>query len=80
MNPSHWNRVHQVAWIVSSAIGALVGLMLAFTHSPLFLVSQTLHTFVVWISLPKLYWQWPIFSFLVTAITFYAMQLLKNSN
>jgi predicted branched-subunit amino acid permease len=61
MNPWHWNRVHQVAWIVSSAIGALVGLMLAFTHSPLFFVSQTLHTFVVWISLPKLYWQMRVY-------------------
>jgi hypothetical protein len=80
MNPWHWNRVHQVAWIVSSAIGAVVGLMLAFTHSPLFSGSQTLHAFVVWLSFPELYWQWPVFSFLVTGITFYAMQRLKSSN
>jgi hypothetical protein len=79
MNPRHWYRVHQVAWIVSSAIGAIAGLMVAFTHSPLFSVSP-LHAFLVWLSFPELYWQWPIFSFLVTGITFYAMQLLKSSN
>jgi hypothetical protein len=80
MNPWRWDRVYQVAWIVSCAISAIVGLMLAFTHSPFFSASQTLHAFVLWLLLPELYWQWPIFSFLVTGIVFYAMRLLKSSS
>jgi hypothetical protein len=80
MNPSRWNREHQVAWIVSSAIGAVVGLMLGFTHSSLFSVSQTLHAFVVWLSSPELYWRWLVFGFLITGVTFYTIQLLKSSD
>jgi hypothetical protein len=79
MNPLHWKREHQIAWVVISAFGAVVGPLLGFIHSPLFM-QQTWRGFVVWLSFPESYWPWPLFCFLITALTFYAVQLLRSSN
>jgi hypothetical protein len=79
INPIHWTREHQFAWVVIIAIGAIAGALLGFIHSPLFM-SQTWRGFTVWLSFPDAYWPWPLLSFLITAVTFYAVQLVSNSD
>jgi hypothetical protein len=39
MNPLHWTRQHQLAWAVISVLGAVLGALLGFIHSPFFLCS-----------------------------------------
>ena len=80
MNPLHWTGEQQFAWIASSAIGAVIGLLIGFTHTPLFSRSQTLKAFVTWLSLPELYWQWPTFGFVLTGTIFYAVQYLRSED
>jgi hypothetical protein len=79
-NPIHWTRQHQLAWIIVSTFGAILGLLLGFSHSPGFSAPQVWGAFVDWLSFPKTYWRWPIFGFLGTGIIFYAAQLFRRSN
>ncbi|MFY9641338.1 MAG: hypothetical protein WCD20_16235 [Rhodomicrobium sp.] len=67
MNPLHWKREHQRAWAVMCVFGAVLGVLLAFIHSPLFSVTQPwqLLAFVEWLSLPQSYWPWALLGFLV---------------
>jgi len=81
MNPLHWKREHQHAWIVISVTGAIAGLLFGFIHSPSFTILQTWWPpFSAWLSFPRSYWPWPTFGFLITSVTFYAVQLLRHSN
>ena len=79
-NPMRWKREHLVAWAVVSIVGAGAGLLLGFIHSPYFSMSQTRHTFGMWLSLPDSYWRWPLICFLVTGFVFYAAQLFRSRN
>jgi len=80
MNPLHWKREHQHAWIVISVTGAIAGLLFGFIHSPFFAILQTWSAFGAWLSFPGSYWLWPTLGFLITGVTFYAVQLLRHSN
>lgn len=80
MNPVHWTGEHQLAWAVVCAGGAVLGVLLGFIHSPFFSLTQPWHVFVEWLSLPQSYWRWPLFSFLISGLIFYAAQLLRKSN
>lgn len=80
MNPLTWKREHQLAWAVISATGAVAGVLLGFIHSPYFSMSQPWQVFVAWLSFPDLYWPWALMGFLITGLTFYAVQLFRNSN
>jgi hypothetical protein len=80
VNPLHWTRQHQLAWLVISAIGAVLGLMFGFTYSPLLSMPLTWGAFAMWLSLPESYWQWPVYGFLITGLVFYAVQLFRSSN
>jgi hypothetical protein len=80
MNPLHWTREHKLAWIVISATGTVFGVLVGFTHSPLFPVLQSWQMIVEWLSFPGSYWQWPAFSFMITGLTFYVVQLFRSSN
>ena len=77
MNPLHWKREHQHAWIVISVTGAIAGLLFGSIHSPFFAILQTWPAFGAWLSLPGSYWLWPTLGFFITAVTFYAVQLLS---
>lgn len=80
MNPLRWTHEHQLAWAVVSVVGAVLGLLLGFIHSPSFSVTESWHVFVGWLSFPEAYWLWPLFGFLVSRLIFYAVQLLRKSN
>jgi len=80
MNPLHWTRQHQLAWFVISVIGAVLGLLLGFMHSPSFSTPQAGQGFVERLSFLESYWRWPLYSFLITGLTFYAVQMLRSSN
>jgi hypothetical protein len=80
MNPLHWQREHQTAWIVTSIVGALLGLLPAFIDLPPFSFSEPWQMFAAWLLLPKAYWLWPLLGFLITGLVFYAAQLLRISN
>ena len=80
MDPLHWKREHQRAWAVMCAFGAVLGVLLAFIHSPFFSVTQPwqLSVFVEWLLLPQSYWPWPLLGFLMSGLIFYAVQLFKQ--
>jgi len=80
MNPLHWQREHQVAWIVTSLVGAFLGLLLGFIDLPSFSLWEPWHVFAAWLSFPKSYWLWPSLGFLITGLVFYVAQLLRTSN
>lgn len=80
MNPLHWKREHQQAWLVISLSGTIAGLLFGFIHSPYFTILQTWQAFVAWLAFPESYWPWLVFGFLVTGAIFYAVQLLRHEN
>jgi len=80
MNPLHWTREHQLALVVMSAFGAILGLLLGFIHSLVFSSTQAGQGFAAWLLFPESHWPWPLFGFLITGLTFYAAQLLRSSN
>jgi hypothetical protein len=80
MNPLHWTRPHQLAWAVISLLGAVLGVMLGFIHSPFFSIMQPWQVFVEWLSRPQSYWLWPSFGFLIAGLVFYAAQLFRKAN
>jgi len=80
MNPLHWQREHQIAWIVTSIVGALFGLLLGFIDLPSFSLWEPWQAFTSWLSFPKSYWLWPSLGFLITGLVFYSAQLLRRSN
>jgi hypothetical protein len=79
-NPLRWTRPHRLAWAITSAVGAVAGLLFGFIHSPAFSGPQTWGAFVAWLSFPELYWRWPLFGFLGTGFAFYAAQLVRRTN
>jgi hypothetical protein len=80
MNPFYWEREHQITWFITSAVGAILGLLLGFINLPEFSLSEPWQIFVAWLSFPRSYWPWPFFGFLITALLFYTAQLLRRSN
>jgi len=51
-DPLHWTRRHQFVWFGISVLGAVLGLMLEFIHSPFFSLTPTSGTFIAWLSVP----------------------------
>jgi hypothetical protein len=80
MNPLHWTRQHQLAGAVMCAVGAVLGVLLSFIHSPFFTMTEPWQVFLQWLSAPQSYWTWPLFGFLISGLTFYAVQLFRKSN
>src|SRR5262245_34202408 len=68
MNPLHWRREYQVAWIAFCLIGGMAGLFFAWMESTgrKLAISDTLGLgaqvwFFAWLTDPSQYWQWPLF-------------------
>jgi hypothetical protein len=80
MNPLNWTHEHQLAGVVVSAFGGVLGVLLGFIHSPSFSTAQPWPVFVAWLSFPQSYWPWPLFAFFISGLIFYAVQLLRKSN
>jgi hypothetical protein len=80
MNPLHWTREHKIAWTIMCTVGAVLGVLLGFMHSPYFTMTQPWHVFVEWLSFPQSYWRWPVYSFLISGLAFYSAQLFRKSN
>jgi hypothetical protein len=88
MNPSHWTREHQAALVIICVIGGIVGLLLAWFHSPFFRISQAsvsgewanpTRVFFTWLPNVELYWPWPAFGAVIAGLAFYAFRLVKIS-
>ena len=79
-DPLHWTRRHQFVWLGISVLGAVLGLMLEFIHSPFFSLTPTRGTFIAWLSVPEPYWPRAVLGFLITGLIFYAAQLFRSSN
>jgi hypothetical protein len=79
VNPLHWTREHRIAGTVVCTVGAFLGALLGFIHSPYFSLMQPSH-FGEWVSLPQAYWRWPVLGFFISGLTFYSAQLLRKSN
>ncbi len=78
MNPLRWKLEYQLACAAVCATGGVLGVLLGFIHSPSFSTSQPWHVFVEWLWFPQSYWRWPLFAFLISGLTFYAVHLLKR--
>src|SRR5258708_30051238 len=68
MNPLHWKREYQIAWIAFCLIGGMAGLFIAWMDSTgrKLAISNTLGLgtqawFFAWLADPSQYWQWPLF-------------------
>jgi hypothetical protein len=83
MNPLHWRREYQVAWIVFCIVGGMAGLFFAWTESPVrTMANYTMGAnpslmFFLWLLYPSRYWQWPLFGIAAVGLTFYAVMLVK---
>jgi len=83
MNPLHWRREYQIAWIAFCLIGAMAGLFFAWTESPVrTLANYTMdgdpaRMFFLWLLHPSRYWQWPLFGAGFVGLTFYAAMLMR---
>jgi hypothetical protein len=82
MNPLHWNREYQVAWIAFCIVGGMAGLFFAWLESPVrVMVNYTMEgnpylMFLLWLSRPSRYWHWPFFGISFVGLTFYAAMLV----
>ena len=87
MNPIDWSTRRKVAGVMFVILGALAGIFFAWRGSPFRTLSshslsgewadQT-HVFLMWLTHPQLYWPWPAFDLLATAIGFYAVELIRK--
>jgi len=85
MNPLKWSRQHQIAGVLASLMGALVGLLFAWLESPFRRMSlQSLSgewadysgVFLLWVK-NGLYQPWPILGAIVSALMFYFWRLVS---
>jgi len=83
MNPLHWRREYQVAWIAFCIVGGMAGLFFAWTESPVHtLANYTMDgdpawMLFLWLLHPSRYWQWPLFGVVFVGLTFYAVMLVR---
>jgi predicted branched-subunit amino acid permease len=80
MNPFRWTLTHQIAWLVVSLVGALLGVMLAFIHSDGFELAGPSQPLQPWLAHPESYEGWALACFFITAMLFYGAQLFRQSN
>jgi hypothetical protein len=82
MNPFHWRREYQVAWIVFCLVGGMAGLFFAWLESPVrVMANYTMEVnpslmFLLWLLRPLRYWHWPLFGISFVGLTFYAAMLV----
>jgi cell division protein FtsX len=89
MNPLRWKREHLVAGILFCVVGAMIGMLVAWFQSPFYQLCHTsisgewancTRVFLEWSPHWPLYWPMVLFGVLIPGMTFYAVQLLRNSN
>jgi len=89
MNPFHWRREHQLAWIVFCLIGCTLGLLFAWLQDPFYQLchvslsgqwANCTRVFFEWLPNVALYWPWPALGTILAGLSFYAAQLLRISN
>jgi len=88
MNPMDWEREHQLAGVVISAIVAILGMLFAWFQDPFYQLchrwlsgdlANCTHVFLLWLPEPELYWPWPMIGALLAGLAFYAGRLLMTS-
>jgi hypothetical protein len=83
MNPLHWRREYQVAWVAFCILGAMAGLFFAWTESGVrAMVNYTVEgnpslMLFLWFLRPSRYWQWPLVGVIFFGLGFYAAMLIK---
>ncbi len=85
MNPFRWTREHQLAWLVTCLLGAVVGLFIGFVvdlerSAGTAALSTGWYFSEVWIQAPGHYWPWPTFGAVIVGLGTYAMRLWRISN
>lgn len=86
INPLKWTREHRVAWVISCAVGGLLGIQAAWYGSRLRVISDQLTSgndpvgfFLFWLRTPHLYWPWPVMGALVVGLSFYVLKLWRSN-
>jgi hypothetical protein len=77
VNPLNWKREHQLAWLLTCALGGVVGLFTAFWRTEWAATYEAGQTFPTWLGFPLFYWPWPMFGVVIAGLLFYIVKLLK---
>jgi hypothetical protein len=89
MNPMEWKREHRLAGLVICAIGAILGMLFAWSEDSLYQLCHSslsgewancTRAFLLWFPEVELYWPWPMIGALLAGLAFYAARLLMTSN
>lgn len=82
MNPFNWKREHQVAFLVFTFLGVVIGMMIGWLWSPFSHAqgSAVGIAFALWLQYPGSYWPWATFGALIGALGFYGCRLLTPAS
>lgn len=82
MNPLHWKRQHQIAWIITFAAGGLLGMIFGWLVSPFSHVwgADTATMFLAWLHYPAGYWPWVAIGAVTGGMAYYSGDLLTGAN
>jgi hypothetical protein len=79
MNPFHWKREHQFAWLVACVLGSVVGMFYGLSRMVFAgsdgIVPATF--FLRWLQRPEWYWPWAMFGAVIAGLAFYMARLLR---
>jgi hypothetical protein len=87
MNPLLWRWADRISWGTFTAVGALIGLVLAWVDSPYRRLCQSAlsgaradcaQMFYLWLLHPSQYWQMSAICGLIVALAVYGFQIQRN--
>jgi hypothetical protein len=80
MNPLHWKRTHQIAWMVSIAAGGLIGLIFGWLVSPFSHVGQVDSVaLLAWLHFPLSYLPFVAAGAVTAGLAYYSADLLTGA-
>ena len=80
MNPLHWKRAHQIAWMISIAAGGVIGLIFGWLVSPFSHVGQDgAVAMLAWLHFPSGYVPFLIAGAVTGGLAYYSADLLTGA-
>ena len=82
MNPLHWKKQHQLAWLVTMVAGGLAGLIFGWLVSPFSRVpgDEMGVLFIAWAHNPVGYWPWVAIGAVTGGLAYYSADLLTGAD
>ena len=79
LNPLTWKHAHLIAWAIVTLSGGVLATMLGYLRSPFGQAPHQEIMFIAWLHYPMAYWPWFVFGAFVSALAFYAADLLTGA-